>query len=66
MLDFIKRYIYLAWDEIREWIYANNGTIAGYFTKLLIAALIYIVVSDYVKKGSEKLKESLNEANAKK
>ena len=60
MFDFIKKYIALTWEEIREWIYQNNSSLTSYFAKLFLGMMIYIIISDYVKKGVEKLQGKLN------
>ena len=60
MIEFLKQYILLTWDEIRKWIYANNKSMTSYFVKLFIGMMIYIIISDYVKKAVLKLQGKLN------
>ena len=60
MFEAIKNYFIITWEEIREWIYNNNSSLASYFTKLFIGMMVYIIIADYVKKAVEKLQGKLN------
>ncbi len=60
MFEAIKNYFIITWEEIKEWIYNNNSSLASYFAKLFIGMMIYIIIADYVKKAVEKLQGKLN------
>ena len=64
MIEFLKRYFIMTWEEIRDWIYSNNKSLASYFAKLFIGMMVYIIAADYVKKAVKKMQSKLNKKSS--
>ena len=62
-MEAIKDFLLNAWDEFVENIYANNSSISVYLLKAFFVILIYIIISDYLKRLFKKIDENLEEKN---
>ena len=61
MFDSFKDSVIFMWEDISKWILAHHSSIGAYFGKFILAIVIYFVISEYVKKYTDKTKEKLTD-----
>ena len=63
MLETVRDFVITAWNEFVENIYANNESVAVYLLKAFFVVIIYVIISDNIKRLFKKIDEDLEEKN---